>query len=122
MALPLVKKLQYYYGDTFDDYVVTWKDNSGVAINLTGYTATMKIKTAAGGSTLLTLDSGVGNGLLIDAPNGKITFFASPAKMKSGTLVGGQVYYYDLQVSNTGDADVKTLLEGEFWVKAEITT
>lgn len=120
MALPLIKKLQYYYGDTFDDYVITYKDSAGAAINLTGYTASMKIKTAAGGTTLLTLDSN-GNGLVLDAANGKITFAASPTKMKSGTIQGGQVYYYDLQVGNTGDADVKTLLEGEIWVKSEIT-
>jgi hypothetical protein len=121
MALPLAKKLQYYYGDTFDDYVVSYKDSAGVAISLVGYTASLKIKNAPGGTALLTLDSNVGGGLTLDGALGTITFNATPTKMKSGTLEGGKMYYYDLQVANTGDADVKTLLQGEFWVKAEIT-
>ena len=121
MTRVLIEDLIYHYGDSFDDLIVVWQDASGVPISLSGYTATMRIRTAPAttGTFLLELTSAVSGGLTIDAPNGKITFAATPTKMKSGSLVQSQSYFYDLQVSN--GSETKTLLKGKFWVDPEVT-
>lgn len=123
MGRVLTKPLVYHYGDSFNKYAVLWEDANGAPINLTGWTATMRIKAKAGGGTgeplVLELNSS-GQGLSIDAVNGRINFNATPTKMKSGSLApaGGQ-YAYDLQVSNGVDAE--TLVKGPFWVDPEVT-
>ena len=124
MARVLTVNLVHQYGDTFDDYSVTWLNSSGTPINLTGYTATMRIKAKTGGgtgeTTLLTLTSAANDGLTIDAPNGKITFSGTPTKMTSGTLAQGVKYVYDLQVAS--GSEKKTLIRGDFFVDGETTT
>jgi len=115
-----VVTLTYHFGDTFDDYAVLWVDGNDLAIDLTGYTATFRVKTAPGGSQVLELTSPSG-GLSITALTGRIDFNATPTKMTSGTLVEGTVYSYDLQVATAASADVKTLIKGEFWVDPEVT-
>src|SRR5262245_56024871 len=126
MARVLRKKLIYHYGDTFEGIEVLWKDANGNPINLAGYTATMRVKAVAGAgtgqTTLLILSSAGGDGLVIDAGNGKVTISATPTKMTTApsALVQGQRYFYDLQVKNV--AETQTLLEGEFWVDPEVTT
>lgn len=112
--------LYYHYSDTFDDYQVIWKDGSGTPLNLTGYTATLRIKNTAGGTTALELNSSGGNGLVITPAAGLIDFQASSSKMKSGTLAPNTKYVYDLQVA-LGTSDIKTLIKGDFIVDAEIT-
>jgi len=124
MARVQVKSLVYHYGDTFIGYAVLYEDESGAPIPLTGYFARMRIKAKAGGGSgeplVLQLDSGAGNGLTIDAPNGRVNFNATPAKMKSGSLApAGGEYAYDLQVEL--GADVYTLIKGPFWVDPEVT-
>lgn len=111
------EKLVYHYGDTFDDYVIDYVDEAGVAIDLTGYTARMKIK--LGATTALTLTSSTNDGITLDGAAGRLTFSGTPTKMKSGSLTGGNVYQYDLEVSL--GSITKTLIKGEFWVDAEIT-
>lgn len=122
MARVVTANLIYQYGDSFDDYFVVWVDASGNPINLSGYTATMRIKAVAGGgtgeTTLLTLAGG--DGLTIDAPNGKISFNATATKMTGGTLVQNTKYKYDLQV--VSGTEKKTLIKGDFWVDPEVTT
>jgi hypothetical protein len=119
MTRVLTRTLYYHYGDTFDDYQVIWKDGSGTPLNLTGYTATLRIKPQVGGSTALELNSS-GNGLVITPAAGLIDFQASSTKMKSGSLAANTKYVYDLQVA-LGTSDIKTLIKGDFIVDAEIT-
>lgn len=119
--MPRVKTvtLYWHYGDTFDDLRVTWVDEDNLPINLTGYTATMKIKETPGGTAKLTLSSPTG-GISIPTPaNGQIVFGATPTQMTAGTLVAGISYLYDLQVAS--GSDKKTLLRGSFIVDQEIT-
>ena len=114
--------LIYMYGDSCDDYSVSWGDASGNPISLSGYTATMRIKAITGGGTgeptVLTLSGG--DGLTIDVPGGKITFSATATKMTGGTLVQNTKYKYDLQV--VSGTEKKTLIKGDFFVDSEVTT
>lgn len=123
MARVKTVNLVYHYGDTFDDYSVIWLDSSEVPINLTGYTATLRIKdkAGAGATQLLQLSSTTADGLTIVAAAGRIDFSATATKMKSGTLVQNTVYYYDLQVATPSSADVKTLIKGQIWIDPEVT-
>lgn len=124
MALPVVRNIAYQFGDTFDDFYVVWLNDLDVPINLTGYTATMRIKAKAGGgtaeATVLLLDSAGATGLVINAAAGTVTPAGTPTKMKSGTLEQGVKYTYDLQVANV--QETKTLMKGQFWVMPEVTT
>lgn len=112
----------YHYGDTFDDPTsVQWKDSAGVAKDLTGYTADMKVKTAAG-VEVLHLNTGTGGGLTIPTPaNGTVVVNATPAVMTAGDLVEGTTYLYDFQVKSADGTIVKTLIKGDFRVDAQIT-
>lgn len=120
MARVKIAHLVYHYGDSFDDYQVIWQDAAGVPINLAGYTATLRIRPTEShtGTLLLELTSS-GQGLSINASQGLVDFVATPTKMKSGTLVGGNRYFYDLQVASP--AETKTLIKGQFWVDPEVT-
>ena len=122
MARVVNVTLFYLYGDSFDDYIVTWVDANGTPISLSGYTATMRIKAVAGGGTgqATVLQLSGGDGLTIDAPNGKITFSGTSTKMTSGTLAQNTTYKYDLQVAS--GSEKKTLIRGDFIVDPETTT
>lgn len=124
MARVKILNLVYHYGDTLDGLSVVWKDANETPINLAGYTATLRVKSVAGagtGQTTLLVLSG-GDGLDVDAPNGKISLNATPTKMTTSpsALVQGEVYFYDLQVKNV--QETKTLLKGTFAVDKEVTT
>jgi hypothetical protein len=75
---------QIVQGDTFV-LTATYKDNAGNPINLGGYTATFQVKDQPGGNTLCATAT-VGDGIVIDAPNGLITVTLSPAKTKKFTV------------------------------------
>jgi len=120
------RNFRYHYGDSFGIFEVFWKDASGAAINLSGYSAQLAIKAKAGGGTgepvVLKLTSSASDGLVIDNALGKVSIDATPSKMITtpSALAQGQGYFYDLQVKNS--AETQTLLEGEFWVDPEVTT
>lgn len=62
-----------YKGATFDD-VLTWKDENGVAIDLTGYTARAQVRAAIGDAAPV-LDMTTTNGkILLGGAAGTITF------------------------------------------------
>lgn len=107
----------YPYGDTFDEPGIQWLDQNGSAHDLTGYTAKMEVRDSAG-TVVLTLQDSDGS-LTIVAATGTVDFSATAAQMTAGTLVEGQVYAFDLQV--TDGTIIRTLVGGKFWVDAEIT-
>lgn len=116
------RTLVYHYGDTFDGVDIIWKDALGVPINLSGYDATMRVKSVTGSpaaATVLLLTSVASGGLTIDAPAGKVSINATPAQMTGQSLEQGQRYFFDLQVKNS--QETQTLLRGEFWVDPEVT-
>ena len=101
-------------GSTFTR-VVTYTDASGNIVNLTTYTARMRVRSSKGASGFyLTLANGQGISL---QSNGEIEIVipaASTAKIPSG------MYKYDLEiVSSTGI--VTRVIEGDFRVSGEVT-
>lgn len=98
---------------------VTWTDEDGVAINLTGATARMQVRnTYDSASTILSLSStGASPAITISAVNGRLTIVIS-ASTTASLVVGPKVYDLEVVQSN---AEVTRLIEGQFIVSAEVT-
>jgi hypothetical protein len=107
--------------------VITWKNSTGTAVNLTGYTARMMVRTSYAASTpALSLTSSPVAGIAITAATGVITITITPVQ-SSGiampTVNGVRDAFdgvYDLElVAPSGD--VTRLLEGRFICSPEAT-
>lgn len=108
-----------YQGEDFYTPILYQYEVCGVDYpqDITGYDAEMEIRYSADqtGDALVTLI--VGNGLVIDGPNGKIEIWIANAttfNMPLGCLV------YDLKVTNT-QGMVERLFGGTFNVKEMVT-
>jgi hypothetical protein len=98
-------------GDSFSLQIL-YTDNSGSAINLTGYSAYMEVKDKPGGRVLCTTAS-VGDGITItSASGGQIDILLSSSKTKNFT-VPKAAYQFQLTSSST----TTTLLYGWFIVE-----
>lgn len=97
-------------GDTFSLQIL-YKDNSGSAINLTGYSAYMEIRDRPGGKILCTTAS-IGDGISItSASGGQIDILLSSEKTKTFTVPKAA---YQFQISSA--STTTTLLYGWFIV------
>lgn len=94
---------------------ITWKDSVGALINLTGYTARMKVKDSAG-ATVISLTEA--DGIALGGALGTITLSRSAALTTAYTFTRGT---YDLELVS-GAGVVTRLLEGQVVVKPEVTT
>lgn len=105
-----------YQGATFSR-VLTWKDEAGTLINLTGFTARMHIRTskdAAAPFVTLTTENG---GITLGGALGTITLAIAAA---ATAILSEESGVYDLElVSGTGV--VTRLLEGAVTVSKEVT-
>ena len=120
MPLPGIARIDYYFGDTLDDVRFAWQDAAGNAKSLVGFTAKMQIKDGYNGPVLLTLADPAATGLTIIANFGFVDITAPFALMTSGTLVAGELYAFDCQI--TDGTDLYTLGAGDFVTHKEITT
>lgn len=113
-----VHKITAEKGATFSQ-PFTWKINSN-AVNLTGYTARMKVrdpKRAPSVNQIVSLTSASGGGITLGGAAGTITVTISATTMES--IVAGK-YVYDLELES-GDGTVTRLLNGPFIVLDEVT-
>jgi hypothetical protein len=99
-------------GDSFR-LELTFKDDTGAVLNLTGYTWKLDVRETDTSSSAIIEDdaftySGTAQGIL--------TIIASPSTMAA---VSGGIYVYDLQSTNSGA--VKTWLYGIFKVNEDVT-
>lgn len=103
-------------GATYNQPLV-WKDSSGTAVNVTGYTARMQIRKTVDATTIiLTLTTENGR-ITVGGANGLITLLVSAADTAALTTFCG---VYDLEViSPTGV--VTRLLEGQVEISKEVT-
>jgi hypothetical protein len=113
------------------DFEIQYKDSASTAIDLTNYSGKMEIKSAAGGTTFLTLSSSLasdgtglnfsGSGGTNPPTSGSIGIFISAASSSALTFTGSAKY--DLEISS-GSAYpyVTRLLEGEIKLSNAITT
>ena len=99
-------------GDSFR-LELTFKDDAGAVINLTGYTWKLDVReTDTSVSAIIEDDSFTYNGTNL----GVLTITAPPATMAG---IDGGLYVYDLQSTNAGA--VKTWLYGIFKVNEDVT-
>lgn len=100
------------------DYLatITYKNSSGVLVNLTGYTARMQIRrTTSSDDAYLRLTSS--GGIALGGAAGTIGITISAHAM--ATVPPGS-YVYDLEIIDT-NGKVTKILKGDFGVAAEIT-
>lgn len=96
--------------------VVTYRDNSGTAINLTGYSAKMQLKRGYADAVASFELSTVNSRITLGGIAGTITLAISAAD--TGTLSGK--YLYDLEITS-GSGYVTRLIEGAVTVSPEVT-
>ena len=103
-------------GSTFTRQL-TWNDSAGSAINLTGYTARMDVRTsidAAGAATLsLTTENGR---IVLGGTAGTIDL--SVAGTATAAVVAGD-YVYDLEL--VSGSTITRLVQGTFTLRGEVT-
>jgi hypothetical protein len=101
-------------GATFSS-VLTWKDENGNPINITGSTAEMQVRSKVCTDPIITLSTSNG-GIALGGALGTITLSIAASvtdDLKAGT------YIYDLEINNGGT--VTRLIEGSFTVSPEVT-
>lgn len=102
-------------GATFQR-TVTWKDENGAAINLTGYTARLQIReTADATSTLVSLTDS--SGIVLGGSAGTIAITISATATAAFTWTRA---VYDLELVTAGGI-VTRLLEGSVSVTPEVS-
>ena len=103
-------------GATFE-LTVTWKDSTGAAINLTGYSARMQVReTYSSASTIVSLTNG--SGITLGGSAGTIAILISATTTAALTAPFSGVYDLEL-VSASGV--VTRLLQGAATVSPEVT-
>jgi hypothetical protein len=127
MAFPGTYNFDYYRGDTFR-FVISPKDSTGTAFDLSPYKSTVSptrdaiftIADARGSSRTLVLTSNGSSdlGSTIDTSNDTITCTITPDGGRE--LEGGETYYYDVEIYN-GGALRYTLLTGTITVQDDVT-
>lgn len=110
-AMPKSYDMEIYKGD-YVEMLMTLKDSTGAAMNLTGYTATAKIR-----SNFTSTEFFGFNVTITDAVAGKIRLYL-PSSV-STTLVPGS-YIWGFQVTNP-NGDSRTYLAGDVTVYDEVT-
>lgn len=108
--------LNVIQGATFQK-VITWKDENGVAINLTGYTARMQARVeyeSAAPFINLTTENG---GITLGGAAGTITLSISATATAAITQERG---YWDIELIS-GSGIVYRLLQGNVSVSKEVT-
>jgi hypothetical protein len=116
MALGNRYDLEIKQGATLS-LTATWKDSSGTAVNLTGYTARMQVRaTYDSSSTILSLTSS--SGITLGGSAGTIAITASATTTAALTAPWSGVW--DLELVS-GGGEVTRLLEGAATVSPEVT-
>jgi len=104
-----------YRGETLQR-VFTYKDSDGVAVDLTGYSASMQVRKSLADGVALELST-VNSRITLGGAAGTVTILVSAAD--TATIDVGQ-YFYDLELTS-GSSVVTRLIEGRFQVKEAYT-
>ena len=108
-------KISIDQGATYS-LALTYKDSAGAAINLTGYTAAMQIRSSYDStSTIVSLTSSAG--IVITAATGLLT--VNITSTQTTALTPG-TYVYDLEITSASNV-VTRLIQGSVIVSAEVT-
>jgi hypothetical protein len=110
------------YDTTIDqgaDWVInfTYQDSAGAAINLTGYTAALQLRSEAASTTAVLSLSSPSSGITITGATGLVAVRATAAQ--TGAIAGG-VYVYDLEITSSTGV-VTRLVQGQINVSPQVT-
>jgi hypothetical protein len=103
-------------GATFSR-TITWTDSAKNAINITGYSARMQVRSAATSSTVVLELTTANSRISLGGVAGTVTLTVDAATTANLTPA---LYVYDLELVSGGGV-VTRLIEGNFNVKAEVT-
>ena len=95
----------------------SYKDDAGVAINLTGYSAAMQLRSEPESATAVLSLSSPSSGIVITGATGLIAVHATAAQ--TGAIITG-TYYYDLEITS-GSGIVTRLIQGQIVVSPQVT-
>jgi hypothetical protein len=103
--------------NTTFSFIVEYKDNNGLPINLTGATAKMQVRDTKGGSKLAFSLTSPSGGIVIDPTNGKLTIKITPTQTS-------KLFYpkssYDIMITDSNANKIK-LLEGFMTLSRSVT-
>ena len=98
-------------------FIVEYKDNNGLPINLTGATAKMQARDQKGGTKLAFSLTSPDGGIVIDPTNGRLTIKITPTQTN-------KLFYpkssYDVMVIDSNSNKIK-LLEGYITLSRSVT-
>ena len=106
--------MDVYQGEDWE-CAMTYTDDSGVAVDLSGYTGKMEIREKPGGSIMITLASGSGITLNASGEIGLELTHAQTAALDSTQA------RYDLKLMHTSGSTITPLIKGNFNVTRQIT-
>lgn len=113
MITPTTNNLLVYQGATFDQtFTLTV---SGSPVNLTGYTAAMKVRATPAADAVLSLTNG--SGITLGGAAGTVAVVITATQT---TAIPAGQYLYDLKLTSAGV--VTRFIQGTFKVSAEITS
>lgn len=95
----------------------TYQDSTGTAINLTGYTAALQLRSLPADS-IAALSLSTGSGITITAATGLIAVHATATQ--TGAIDAGK-YFYDLEITQTSTSIVTRIIQGQITVSAQVT-
>jgi hypothetical protein len=108
--------LEINQGATFS-LTATWKDSTGAAINLTGYTARLQVReNYASTTTIVSLTSS--SGITLGGAAGTVTIIITASA--TSALIAPWAGVYDLELVDASGV-VTRLLEGAATVSPEVT-
>ncbi len=98
---------------------VTYQNPNGTAINITGYTAALQLRSLPSDATaVLTLTTANG-GITITGATGTVAITASATQTQA---IDEGNYYYDLEISSpTSPSVITRLVQGQIVVSPEVT-
>tara|TARA_B100001939_G_scaffold331221_1_gene329032 strand:- start:260 stop:634 length:375 start_codon:yes stop_codon:yes gene_type:complete len=110
-------------GATFRKTLTMFQSDGTTVVDLTGYSARMKIKDEVGGTLIKSLTSATNDGLTIggsaaDVTNGEIDVLISASDTAS--FAAPQTAVYDLEIVSSGGI-VDRVLQGKFIINPEVT-
>jgi hypothetical protein len=109
-------------GSTFQ-LTVTYKDASGTAVNLTGWTFRMQVRQAPTSDVILTSEGGSPT-IAIDETNkatGVLIFSVTPTNTTAISPSTLTTAYYDIEIQKTSTGEVRRILQGKLNISPEIT-
>jgi hypothetical protein len=98
-------------------FIVEYKDNNGLPIDLTGSTAKMQVRDTKGGTKLAFTLTSPSGGITIDGPNGKLTMKMTPTQTN-------KLFYpkssYDIMLTDSSTNKIK-IIEGFLTLSRSVT-